>query len=135
MLINDYLIHDGGVINEIDKNDRRLSLLSSDDILCLSIMYSYSPPKLKPWNEYNVKRGNGLSTVYGVGQVICGEFEVFCEERGDFVRVDENTVIRVGDKYVYFTPARSSCYKGWKEVSGEFDLNFSLLKTKIRVKC
>ena len=107
--------------------------LKNDDILCLSLCYSFSPPKLRKWEKPNNKVA--ISSVYDVGEVVCGDFSVWCDEKQEYVKVDENTVVRNGNKYIYFVPCHSSNMRGWKEVTGEFELNFYLYKIKIKVNC
>lgn len=133
MVINDYLKHNGGVVKPLSDDDPILDKLSRNDVLCLGLCYTYSPPKLRPWEK--PKSRVGISSVYDVGQVVCGYFSVWCDEKKDYVKVDENTVVRNGDKYVYFAPCDSANLKGWKDVSGEFELDFYLYNVKIKVKC
>jgi hypothetical protein len=132
MIINSYLVQNGG--NEKLVNDNNLlEKLNNNNILCLSLCYSYSPPKLRKWEK--PKHDVAISSVYDVGQVVSGDFSVWCDEKQEYVNVNENTVIRNGDKYIYFVPCFSDNMKGWKEVTGEFELNFYLYNTKIKVKC
>ena len=133
MILNDYLKHYGGVVKSLSIDDPILDKLSKNDVLCLGLCYSYSPPKLRPWEK--PKNKVAISSVYDVGQVVCGEFSVWCDEKQEYVKVNENTVVRNGDKYIYFVPCNSANMKGWKEVSGEFELDFYLYNVKIKVKC
>lgn len=133
MIVNSYLKNIGGNERLLTNDDPIIERLNKNDVLCLSLCYSYSPPKLRKWEK--PKNDVALSSMYDVGQVVCGEFSVWCDEKNDFVKVDENTVIRVGDKYVWFVPCNSGNLNGWKEVSGEFELDFYLYKTTIKVKC
>lgn len=133
MIINSYLKNIGGNERLLPNNDPIIERLANNDVLCLCLCYSFKSPKLRKWEK--PKNDVALSSMYDVGQVVCGEFSVWCEEKKEYVKVDENTVVRVGDKYVWFVPCNSSNLKGWKEVSGEFELNFYLHKTKVKVKC
>lgn len=132
MLINDYLINHGGD-ERLVSDACLLNKLNNNDILCLGLCYSFSPPKLRKWEK--PKNDVAISSVYDVRQVVCGDFSVWCDEKQEYVKVDENTVVRNGDKYVYFVPCNSANMKGWKEVTGEFELDFYLYKTNIKVKC
>lgn len=132
MFINSYLIHYGGDAHLVS-DECLLNKLKNNEILCLGLCYSFSPPELRKWEKPDNKVA--ISSVYDVGQVICGEFSVWCDEKQDYVKVDENTVVRNGNKYIYFVPCYSSNMRGWKEVNGEFELDFYLYKTKIKVKC
>ena len=133
MIINSYILHNGGQVQEIEPNDPVVNQLANNELLCLGICYDYSYPDLKPWGK--IKHDVAISSMYDVGEVICGDFSVWCDEKQDYVKVDENTVVRNGNKYIYFVPCHSSNMRGWKEVTGEFELNFYLYKIKIKVKC
>lgn len=132
MFINSYILHEGGQVNDTPDNTI-VDKLKNNQVLSLCLCYSFSPPKLRKWEKPNNKVA--ISSVYDVGEVVYGDFSVWCDEKQEYVKVDENTVVRNGNKYIYFVPCHSSNMRGWKEVTGEFELNFYLYKIKIKVKC
>ena len=82
MFINSYLIHHGGDAHLVS-DECLLNKLKNNKILCLSLCYSFSPPELRKWEKPDNKVA--ISSVYDVGQVICGEFSVWCDEKQDYV--------------------------------------------------
>ena len=95
--------------------------------------YSFSPPKR--WNSWAEEpKGNGVEHFYELFELVDGDFSVWCDERKDFVPISEGVYAKVGNKYVWFEPCYMMLDDSFREVHGEFELNFIYSKLRLKVK-
>lgn len=100
----------------------------------VSPTYSYSKPsRFAKWDE--PLRGLGNNRHYDLAELVSSDLSVWCDEKEEYVQIAEGVVVKVGDKYVWFSPCDGMPDDRFYEVKGEFELIFDYLNgLKLKVK-
>lgn len=100
----------------------------------VSPTYSYSiPSRFSKWDE--PLRGLGNNRHYDLAELVSSDLSVWCDEKQEYVQIAEGVVVKVGDKYVWFSPCDGMPDDRFYEVKGEFELFFDYTNgLKLKVK-